>query len=280
MWGLCRGSICCAAFTFTLSTRTRTPLHNEIPISSKTGARTAHAHHMVLITVPRVGRSYELFLDGFDLHLLRTGGGYPPERRLHGGHEGVTRPHDPTCGRVWLHLHPTLYCIADNPAAGEATTLVACMAPLGGPASRHGCFISFSQVRLRDRRHGNALLDGVRNAHIRDIHRCVSALLRGACASGSGHTFNSTGPKRRTSKTRKEFSGTNLKTRSFTTRKTDVNVFSFKFVTRKSEAGPSGPSDLEVPRHQGDTLKLQVTPSTLCWNGDGQGNSTGRQGLR
>ena len=70
MGGLCRGSKCCAAFTFTLSTRTRTHLHNKIQISSKTGARTAHAQHMVQITVPRVGRSYELFPDGFHLHLL------------------------------------------------------------------------------------------------------------------------------------------------------------------------------------------------------------------
>ena len=34
-----------------------------------TSASTAHALRIVLLTVPRVGRSCELFPDGFDLHL-------------------------------------------------------------------------------------------------------------------------------------------------------------------------------------------------------------------
>ena len=37
-----------------------------------TSASTAHAFRIVLHTVPRVGRSYELFPDGFDLHLLQV----------------------------------------------------------------------------------------------------------------------------------------------------------------------------------------------------------------
>jgi len=37
-----------------------------------TSASTAHALRIVLLTVPRGGRSYGLFADGFDLHLLQA----------------------------------------------------------------------------------------------------------------------------------------------------------------------------------------------------------------